>query len=307
MKRFKFSKVFLAIIIGLSFGCSGNVDEPKDDGNETEEKPEVGLIPINISMKPFSRVTDTSYEVNDKVGIYVVNYVGDNPGILSPTGNHADNIGFTYKEDWIPDKEVYWKDNATKADFYCYYPFCDVDNVEAVPCRVQTDQSSIGNYKKSEFLWGKAFGITPTSSAVHITTNRIVSCMIIDIKPGKGYTQEELASADIDVEICNVQTYASLNLKNGSTTPSGELNNITPYKTEGSSFKALMIPQNVDAANKLVSISIDGVEYTYSKEMEFKPNKKHTFTITVNKVDGSIDIGIGGWEENEEDYGGSAE
>lgn len=307
MKRVRFLSFFLPMMILCSFGCSHNVDEPKENEDETNRPPVAKAIPINISMGAFSRVTDTNYENNDKIGLYVVNYVGGNPGSLVSTGNHVDNVGFTYKNGkWTPDYEVFWKDNTTKADFYSYYPFMKIENVESVSIGVQTDQSTIESYKSSEFLWGKAYGIVPTSSAVNIVTNRVVSCMVVDVKPGEGYTEEELASTDVDVRICNVQTSASLNLKNGITTPLGKLSTIVPYKIDGT-YKALLVPQVINGEDKLVSITVNGVEYTYAKQMEFKPNKKHTFTITINKVNGSIDIGIGGWEEDEEDYGGSAE
>jgi hypothetical protein len=41
--------------------------------------------------------------------------------------------------------------------------------------------------------------------------------------------------------------------------------------------------------------------------MTFKANKQHKFTVTLNKVNNGVNVGIGGWETDEEDYGGSAE
>ena len=55
-----------------------------------------------------------------------------------------------------PDTPVYWKDETTPADFYCYYPYMQtVSDVTAVPFSVKADQSTLENYKASELLWGK--------------------------------------------------------------------------------------------------------------------------------------------------------
>jgi hypothetical protein len=41
--------------------------------------------------------------------------------------------------------------------------------------------------------------------------------------------------------------------------------------------------------------------------MTFKAGKQHKFTVTLNKSSNGVNIGIGGWTEDEEDYGGDAE
>lgn len=68
-----------------------------------------------------TRVTDSSYDTNDEIGLYVVNYNGQNTGSLVSNGNHANNVRFTFSGTaWTPETELFWKDNSTKADFYAY-------------------------------------------------------------------------------------------------------------------------------------------------------------------------------------------
>ena len=83
---------------------------------------EINKIPISISTQ-ITRATDTNFERDDEVGLYVVNYNGSTPGTLVSSGNHVDNMRFTYSGSWTPDEEIYWKDESTKADFYIYYPY----------------------------------------------------------------------------------------------------------------------------------------------------------------------------------------
>ena len=81
--------------------------------------------------------------------------------------------------------------------------------------------------------------------------------------------------------------------------------NVTPY-LDGAQYRALIVPQTT-ADGPLVVVTVDGVDYTLSRAMTFKANKQHKFTITLNKTSNGVNIGIGGWTEDEEDYGGSAE
>ena len=80
---------------------------------------------------------------------------------------------------------------------------------------------------------------------------------------------------------------------------------VTPY-LDGAQYRALIVPQTT-ADGPLVVVTVDGVDYTLSRAMTFKANKQHKFTITLNKTSNGVNIGIGGWTEDEEDYGGSAE
>lgn len=276
---------------------------------DPEGKPDDGSvrIPINISMGMWTKVTDAAYEQGDQTGIYVVNNTdGGESGTLVNSGNHVDNMRFTYDGVWTPDSEIYWKDNVTKADFYCYYPYGTPTDVAACPFSVQADQSSLENYKASEFLWGKATGMSPTVDAVPIITNRSMSNMLIYLQPGNGFTEETFAAASKSVRICNVKTDATIDLRTGVAVATGTATEVTPYN-EGEYYRALIVPQTVADGQNLITVTVDDVEYTFAKGFTFESNVQHKFTITVNKSSNGVDITIGGWESDGEDHGGSAE
>lgn len=300
MKKLLFASFALAMIFA---GCNKE-EQPQGGGNGNTDDLR---IPIRISMGQWTKVTDTEYESGDKVGIYVVNFDGGNAGSLKPSGNHVDNVGFAYNSsEWTPDREIYWKDNETKADFYCYYPYQASVSTTSQSFSVKADQSALENYKASEFLWGKASSVSPTADAVPVITNRVMSNMLVYVKPGKGFTDESLSQANVSVEICNVKTQASVNLNTGIATAAGEVTTVKPY-FNGEYYRAMIVPQQVADGTNLINITVDGVVYSFAKGITFEANKKHKFTVTVNKVNGGIDIGIGGWEEGGEDNGGAAE
>lgn len=295
--------VLFASIV-LTSSCSESIP--------TEVEKENNPIPINISMSVWqTKATDTGYEVNDKVGLFVVNNASNGQqGTLLPSGNHVDNMLFTYSSTgWTPEKEIFWADKTTKADIYAYYPFtasANISTVENYPFTLKKDQSTEVNYKSSDFLWGKVAQVAPTSEAVPVITNHLFSNIIVKIIPGKGYTTETLAQANKSVKVCSVKTDATINLATGVATATGLIGEVTPHN-EGERYRALIAPQTIVAGSKLIQITIDGTEYQFTKGFTFEANKQHTFSVTVNKTSGGIDIGVGGWETDENENGGNAE
>lgn len=187
---------------------------------ETESQIEPVKIPITLSTDIWTKTTDNGYENGDNVGIYTVNEINGTSGTLANSGNHLNNIRFTFDGGvWNPDSPVFWKDQNTAADFYCYYPYTQsISNVTAIPFTVKADQSSLENYKASELPWGKTLGAIPSEEPVQITTKHAMSNIIIFVKPGKGYTEQTLAAETISVDITGVKTSAKLNLATGQVT-----------------------------------------------------------------------------------------
>lgn len=283
----------LMAAVAAMVSCSDNLEN-------APATPEADKLPINISTT-LTRATDAAFEAGDKVGIFVVN----EPNTLATSGNHVDNMGFTYSGTWTPDTPIYWLDKSTKADFYCYYPYAEGANTAAHAFATKADQSQLANYKASEFLWGKSAGIAPTEEAVNITTNHTFSNALVILKPGDGFTEESLAAATKSVKICGIKTNATIDLATGVATATGNATEVTPYLENGQ-YRALIVPQTT-AEGALIVVTVDGVDYTLSRSMTFKANKQHKFTVTLNKVSNGVNVGIGGWETDEEDYGGDAE
>lgn len=297
--------------------CSGGGDEsmlPTSPDDPTPEKPteptDPAQIPINLNcgIAPTTRVTDNAYENGDQIGLYVVNYDNDAAGTLQPVGNHVDNMCFTYTGKWTPATAIYWADAETPADFYAYYPYGTSTDIEAYSFAVKENQSLLADYKASEFLYGKATKVSPTESAVNITTRHLLSCAIIKVVPGAGFTDESLGAADVKVRINHVQNEACINLRDGSITSAGSATSIQALR-EKNSFKALIVPQTVGSIDNLVTITIDGWDYNLpqTEGMTFVTATRHTFTITVNRTNEGINVGIDGWEDDEIDHGGTAE
>ncbi len=273
------------------------------DITDADKLPTDELLPINLSMGVDTKVTDTEYEYGDRVGIFVVNQ----PNSLDTYDNHYTNMEFTYNGSWSPAERMFWYDKITPADFYCYYPYTSyVSNVYEHDFTVAADQRDLNALKSSDFAWGKLTNVYPTNEVVNVNTNHILSSIKVYLEPGDGFTWDALNSADIKVSLRNMMTTARINLAEGSVYAVGGDNEMTLYH-DGDHYCAVVVPQDVYDWEEFIVINVNGSEYKLKKNFTFRSGKRHKFTVKVNKTGNGVNVGIGGWEEDEEDNGGTAE
>ena len=294
------------ILIALLYACSGGSgsEDPEPTPEPTPE-PVRKEIKMLFGVQDIARATDATFETGDKIGLYVVNYDGQQAGNLQNTGNHVNNMRFVYNSSWTPDQAIYWKDDETKADFYAYYPYSGSVSVSGHVFNVKADQASVDNYKASDFLWGKSSGVSPTEQAVNITLNHVFSCAQVKVEPGNGFTQAALDEAAIQVKFNHVRLAASINLGTGEVEAVDEERSIILGKNDGL-YRALIVPQSISETDLLV-VNVNGKDYTLKKGHHFERNKRYTFTVKVNKTSSGINVNIGQWDDDGVDYGGVAE
>lgn len=289
-----FIRVAVAASLTVAVSCGKS-------GGEPEAEPSSGRLPVRIATS-LTRVTDDSFETGDKVGLFIVNQ----PGTLKAAGNHADNACHTFDgSGWNSSSTIYWADDETKADFYCYCPYSGtVPSVEAFPFSVREDQSDQNAFKASDFLWGRTAGVSPTPDPVNITMSHRMSLLTVSLKAGDGWTDEELKSAG--VTLCGLRTSALVNLSDGTVTADGAAGEMKPLAEGDGSFKALVVPQTVESA-ELVRIRVGGVSYAFKTSVNLTPGMNHTSTVTLKRTAGGVSIGISPWETDGNDYGGTVE
>ncbi len=298
------------------------------DEDFTVEVPDA--IPVNIDggiRQILTRATAEGFVDGDAVGIYVVNYTDENmtPGVLQDKGNQADHIQYTFIEaerKWQPSQMVYYKNEQTNVDIYGYYPYFRPDNVSAYVFELQKDQSApaegsgLNGYEASDFLWGKAENIVPSTNKVKISYGHRMACANVVLQEGEGFVEGEFDLLDKSVIATNLTRRAEIDLATGTVTATGDI------PAEGTvmlpcedGFRAIVVPQVVEAYKPLFAITLGGVTYNFKKEEDFKfpASQISRFTITVNKktVTGTYefvlsDLDIIEWKEDSETHMGEA-
>lgn len=252
-----------------------------------------------IEQVATTRVNDEGFCDGDGVGIYVVNYDGGVPGQLVVEGNQADNVRYVYDEangKWIPDESVYFRDKNTHVDIIGYYPYGSPSSVDAYAFEVAKDQSTeaanglLGGYEASDFLWGKAADIAPTSQRIAVKFQHRMAGVLVTLSEGTGFDTGEFAQLEKSVLVTNTIRKAVIDLSTGEVFPTGEVptTGTVPYKRDGD-FRAVVVPQTVAASTPLFSITVDGVPYVFRKSEPFSyvSGKLHKFTIEVSKKNAS--------------------
>ena len=204
--------------------------------------------------------------------------------------------------EWKSGDKLWWKDDSTPADFRCYYPYSEeATGKQMLNCGVRADQRTHKAFSESDILWGESLGVEPTAECVELMTSHRTGQVVVELVPGKGYDKTSLSAAVESLVLKGAVCGAVLNLANGELVAEGEVQDVQPC-AEGLVFRALLPPQSIPEFE--VSIVVAGHERSRKTALEIMSNKRLKCTITVDKVTEGVNVGIGGWEDYGEDFGG---
>lgn len=279
----------------------------------THEQPQPSGQPIRINAVcvPSENAVldnDTAFEDGDRAGLYVVNRINGKMESMLPSGNHIDNMRFTYHGTWTPSQPIYWMDEQTKADFYLYYPYSsEMDNPRYWTVNVPTDQSSEAAMLQADVLVGHAYNVAPTSQAVELKARHMMSRLTITLQASQGMTEEKLREADLKVLVNGLITEATVNIATAIATASGtERHDIQACQTDALTFTVTAVPQTV-TEGAFITIVVNGDRYTLRRAVTLKQGTWHHATVKVGAANGNIGVTIGGWTIDNTDYGGTAQ
>lgn len=288
----KFLTLMSCVAALLTVGCTNDIDE----GLVIPSSSDTPAINIDGSIRQTytTRVDDGGFCDEDQVGLFGVNYTNNNTsaGTLLNEGNQVDNARYTFDEaswTWKSQGGVYYKDAETNIDLYGYYPYSSVNSVSEYAFEVQQDQSggnAVDGYALSDFLWGKATNIAPSEAKVKIKFNHKMACANVILAEGEGFAEGEFERLEKSVLVMNTTRISTIDLSTGEVTAVGDapMEGIV-MKSNAEGFRAIVVPQSVEAGKALFSITIDGVGYRFKKDVDFtyEAGKQSKFTIEINK------------------------
>lgn len=281
----------MAASLSLLTSCSDDLFN--DDGNRH------GTDRINLSGEidqlAVTRVNDSGFCDGDVIGVYIVDYNGNTPGTLLPSGNRGDNVRHTFDESankWNSAYDIYWKDKHTPIDVYGYYPYGSPESIDAYPFTVERDQSTVseggamGGYEASDFLWSKVENVAPTTNVIRLPMKHRMANARITLVEGTGFASGEWVQTEKNILVANLVREATINLADGTVTPTGGIEKTaTVPSNNGDEWRAIVIPQTVQAGTTLFSITVGGTPYKFTKneDLTYVAGKMNNFTIRVDK------------------------
>lgn len=271
----------------------------------------------DIEQVPVTRVNDNGFVDGDVMGVYIVDYNGSDPGKLQVNGNRGDNVRHTFDEanyKWSSAYDVFWKDKQTHIDVYGYYPFGNPESIEQYAFTVQRDQSKpteggeMGGYEQSDFLWGKAENVAPTTSVIRLSMQHRMANARVTLVEGTGFSEGEWANTEKTVLATNLIREALIDLSTGIVKTNGGVEKTATMPSRvNDEWRAIVVPQTVKAGTTLFSITINGVPYKFSKQedLTYQAGKMTNFGIRIDKkgMDGQyaltlISESITAWEND---------
>ena len=298
--------------------CTSCEDDFAQNGGNGHNGTNRILLSGDIEQVAVTRVNDNGFCDGDVMGVYVVDFQGNNPGTLQNSGNRADNVRHTYIEEsnkWESAYDLYWKDSHTHISIYGYYPYASPEDVSNYEFEVQKDQNKeaadglMGGYEASDFLWGNVPDVAPTENVIRLPMKHRMSSVKVMLEEGKGFAENEWVGLEKSVLVKNTKRSAIINLGDGSVVATGDVatTGTIPYQKDDA-FRAIVVPQTVSSGTDLFSITVDGVPYTFKKEEAFTyvSGKMHKFTIKVDKKENTgtytftlVDEAITAWENDD--------
>ena len=291
MKKISHILLYSTLATSLLTACS---DSDWFDGGFSGDRQKIELTG-DIDQVPVTRVNDNGFVDGDVMGVYIVDYDGSNPGKLQVNGNRGDNVRHTFDEanyKWNSAYDVFWKDKQTHIDVYGYYPFGNPESIEQYAFTVQRDQSKpteggeMGGYEQSDFLWGKASDVAPTTSVVRLSMQHRMANARVTLVEGTGFAEGEWANTEKTVLATNLIREALINLSDGTVKTNGGIEKTATMPSRvNDEWRAIVVPQTVAAGTTLFSITIGGVPYKFGKDEAFtyQAGKMSNFAIRVDK------------------------
>ena len=274
------------------------------------QKENIGVMGSEVICFDFSlpqtKATATSFEVDDAVSLFAVEYSSEDAPEVQIAGNFLNNEELTFNgSEWSADKTLYWSDMP--CDFYALYPYTNLTSVEEFPFEVAIDQNSsktqlsLGGYEASDLLWAKAENVSQSQGVVNLQFKHMMSKCVVTLTKGDKFEGE--IPDDVVCHIYNTVTSAKLNFAEGTVEKEtmGERKTITMKKVSRERFEAILVPQYIENRTPLIEVTMGGIAYLLEYTMSFKPSYAHTINLILNtspdqeKIEISIDAGTGDW------------
>lgn len=293
-------KIIFAALVILAAGCSN------DETLETPNNQEIKVV-ANLN----TRATMTAFELGDKMGLFAVEYAGEEAPAMQVGGNYLNNEPMMYNgTKWVSNRKLYWNESA--CDFYGIYPYQDIQSVENVLFEVATDQSipesaeTLSTYEASDIMWAKAEKVNRTEAdgVVNLQFHHMMSRLVVNVVKGPKF--EGNIPDDIVVHVYNTATTAKVNWQKGSLekyvySPKKTIK-MRPQLNEGEeilTFDAIVVPQFIERSTPMIEITMQGIAYLLNYSMSFRPGYQHTINVTLNtspdqekleiKIDGEVE------------------
>lgn len=229
-----------------------------------------------------TKVTDVSFEDGDRIGL----------SILKGDAYYAENQLLTFGDGVFSGSLVWYAEAAETSVLTAYYPYSESGMPETFS--VAADQTA--GYEASDLIAGVKADVTPSSSAVTVEFEHLLSKILLNVDNQSG---SDLSS----VKLSGSKLSASVDLAGLSVAVDGTASaeDITMQAVEaGKQYRAIVVPQTVAFTLTVTTASGKTLEQKLASA-ELVSGGQYTVTATV--IDDNLSVSISGEITNWTDEG----
>lgn len=295
--------VLLSVVAVLSTVPSCSTAEPGEGDSESN-------LRISLAPSVVTRVTGTSFDEDDAIGLSVVPWVNGTEQPLS-SSRWEDNVKFVYRDgQFVSTSTAYFPDATTPNTFYAYYPYDAAgfaSGASTLKVSTASDQRDAKARMTSDWLVAVTRNVVPNGKAVPVVFRHVLSQMQIRMIAGEGITNEELLYAGIVLK--DFGTVADYDVDAESFGDVSEKTDILPsgsWAIDGgyvTGMSAIVVPQTRKAGESVIYFTYAGKTLAYkpSSDFTFESGRSHLFTATISMTSQgptlSVSAQIDDWQE----------
>lgn len=284
----KINFFLLAFVVMLVFvNCSKENSIDQEIGKEV--KVTATFSGMSVSSEVTTRVTDTSWEKDDAIGLFMMN-----SGVALDESALASNVKYitdgTQEFNNPSQNKIYYPFNKKNVDIIAYYPYDSSikDLTYEIDVTNQIKLSDIDLLYSNEIK-------SVNSTAGIVNLHFIHQLVKVIIKLDVGDTGVELNK--FSAIIANVNRSALFSLANGEISNKNDIGNINfNVRSNNKTAEAILLPED-DLSDKELIITIDETSFSLSldntaKDNKFKQSNIYTYSIALREGKGPILDGL---------------
>lgn len=268
--------------------CNGKVEPAAQD--------EKVAVQFGSSINAASRAVNDKWTAGDQIGIFMV---GENK-VLSKDAisEEADNIAYRTEGDGAfspvaAEQIIYFPMNGD-VDFYAYYPYTP----EVNDYRIALDLTDQSNQEALDLMFAKVSGCNKSNPKVELQFSHLLSNLILEVQPGTGLTQADLA--ELTVKVKDANTKATFNLVDGTISGEETPKGFTMKTVEaGKRYEAILFPTESESREIEFDLNNDhDGPFTWTMKTKLEGGKQYHYTgVKLSRTAAEVSGTITPWED----------
>ena len=266
--------------------CNGKVEPAAQD--------EKVAVQFGSSINAASRAVNDKWTAGDQIGIFMT---GENKTLSeSSIREEADNIAYRTEGDGAfspvaAEQIIYFPMNGD-VDFYAYYPYTP----EVNDYRIALDLTDQSNQEALDLMFAKVSGCNKSNPKVELQFSHLLSNLILEVQPGTGLTQADLA--ELTVKVKDANTKATFNLVDGTISGEETPKGFTMKTVEaGKRYEAILFPTESESREIEFDLNNDhDGPFTWTMKSALKGGSQYHHQVTLSRTAAEVSGSIKPWD-----------